>query len=280
MKSNNGNGHGAKLALAKEQLEKRGHAQLTNAQQQQQVIQASMLVGGAVALETVGRKIAEQLSSATFRALEQLAETEAYKALGFETFVDFLNSSYSPLNKSQFYERKALLEREGDQTFDLLNSLNVPITVRRRLGSGMVTVDGDTILVGSDRFELESRAQIVEVIKTLANKTVQQERTIEKGKQQLTKLKKKLDEQPAIAHGETGYNAALITLLSNITWLRDELRRLSLVEREQVRENIRGQLRAAWQETYAVLYAEAQAAGAQPLAEISDNEIEELFDED
>ncbi len=109
--------------------------------------------------------------AATFRALEQFAEVEGYRALGFDRFDQFLNSSRSPLTKSQYYERKALLEAEGDQTFDVLNSLNVPITLRRQVGTGAVRVEGDALIVDDERIALDDRAVVVEVMKMLAART-------------------------------------------------------------------------------------------------------------
>ena len=85
---------------------------------------AMLLLGGF----NVANRIAQSLSAELMRALVIFQEEKMFESLGYDNFVEFLNESeYAPMTKSQFYERVKLLETEGDMTFDLLNSLSVPI---------------------------------------------------------------------------------------------------------------------------------------------------------
>lgn len=77
-----------------------------------------------------------------------------YEALGYSNFVEFLNDSeYAPMTKAQFYERKAIFDKEGGPVFDLLNSMGIPTRHRKLLGKGNVWIDGDNLVVKQDDSE-------------------------------------------------------------------------------------------------------------------------------
>lgn len=149
------------------------------------------------AISVVGN-ISRIFNAETFRALQHFRDSEGYKAYGYERFDDFLDKHpKSPMTKNQFYDRQQLLESEGDASFNVLNSLKIPFS-KRKLLKGQVTVDGDNIHIGQDDNEqvvsLSDSSRIVEVILAYAEKNAEQTRTIERGKSDVEKWKRKAHE--------------------------------------------------------------------------------------
>ena len=209
---------------------------------------ALLMLGGIGAI----KHLTDKLSAQTLRALEAFGEAKGYEELGFSTFADFLdNSSYSPLTKNQFYDRKKTLELEGDAAYDLLNNIGVPISVRKLL-KGEVQVEGNTITVGEERFTLTDRGRIIEVIKTLADKNSEQSRTIERGQSEVTKLKKKLDQarkaSSAIRRADTPtHDQALMDVLIAMGRYAEECQKLSDEEVAEVRDKALNLISEQWQ---------------------------------
>jgi hypothetical protein len=153
-------------------------------------------------------RIAETLRSETMRAMILVEEQNKYKALGFPTFVAFLRSPHSPLTKNQYYDRKKLLLKEGDQLFNLYPSLGISVQRRKLLGEGQVSLDGETVTVknGEEQIEVDirDRARIAELITALTDATAAKVRTLEKTELALDKamddnaeLKKKFEDLKA-----------------------------------------------------------------------------------
>ncbi len=204
------------------------------------IFETGQLLGAIRATQNLGRHI----SSQSFRALMLFRDEKGHEALGFERFDDFLNNHPdAPMTKHQFYERLSALEREGDAAFDLLNSLRIPIAARKQIGNGQVRIEGETVVVGLEDKEvaipISDRAKVTEVLRELAAKTAEQRRTIERGKTEVTKLKKKLDTaKQSGATGNSPFDHALLNLLGAFTALISEVENLSPDEIEERRSTM------------------------------------------
>lgn len=221
----------AKLALAKEEVGQKAQTALDARQSHDKAVDAAMKIGAIGMMNTIAEKLATQLSSQALRALEHFAETKGHEALGFERFDDFLNESpYSPMTKHQYYERRAVLDKESDQVFDVLNSMRIPVSARKLLTEGAVQIEGDEIVVGGNvRVPINNAAAVKNLIKELASETARQSKKIERGEEQNKKLKKKLDERKQAGNGAalSDYDQALLNLLgaySNLVALAFELK--------------------------------------------------------
>lgn len=105
---------------------------------------AAILLGRAQAAD----RIAVALSAEVIRFLEYFEQTKLYRSLGHPDFVTFLrNSGLNAVTKNRYYDRKKLLDKEGDPVFDALTIAGVPISVRSQLEAGDVAVDGDSIVI-------------------------------------------------------------------------------------------------------------------------------------
>ncbi len=169
---------------------------------------ALILIGAVNAVN----HIAQTLSAQTMRGLQKIRDDKVFESLGFTRFDDFLNESeYSPMTYRQFYDREKLLLQEGDQVFDLMNTLKLSHKQRRLLGAGHVQIDeknGTVIIVtGEDleeevaEIELTDRTRLLQTLSALADqaaslnvKATKQKVQIERGEKQVEDLKKKLDD--------------------------------------------------------------------------------------
>lgn len=214
------------LELVKEDITRKAVDHVAAGQTDVEKEEALVYLGGIGAISN----LADKLSAQAIRALEVFEQSKGYKALGFKTFKDFLNESrYSPVSKSQYYDRLDALTQEGDAAYDLLNSLNVPLSRRKKLPPGAVTVEDDTLVIGELRIPLEDRRRIVETVKSLAETNQQQARKIEKGTEQNKKLKQERDELKkgkAASGALDEYDSTLVQLLglyANLTSLAFEM---------------------------------------------------------
>lgn len=217
---------------------------------QRRAEQAALFVlGGIRAVD----RAASALSSECLRALIRFQEEKRHEALGFERFADFLDESeYSPMSKAQFYERKAVLDKEGDIVFDLLNDLGVSIRKRKLLGKGNVELDGETVIIKSDggediEIELTNRSRLLETITALADANLDKTAKLEKQKEKIAKhdlekreLYDEIDRAKA-SKGEVSGDAHSMAL-ANVGFafqaLRDEAGRLTETDRSARRNNV------------------------------------------
>lgn len=120
------------------------------------------------------------------------------------------------MTKHQFYKRREVFEREGEQVFDLMNDIGLPLARRKLLGRGSVRLEGETLLVqdGEDEISIEitDRARILETLSALADANAEKAKRLEVGREDYERLKRRMaEEAPAAAPVE-----------------RDELERVSL----------------------------------------------------
>lgn len=188
----------------------------------------------------LGNRLAEALSAQAIHALEQVRDEKLYLAAGHLTFDAFLaNDPNSPMSHDTFRRRVNLLQAEGDITFDLLNSLNVPISARRLL-AGNISTDGEYIVINeekgdnviSTRIALDDKARIVETIVNLKKKADEQSRTIERGKKDVDKYKRENDQlREQLSHGGisvdgTAHGRALVNALGDLSVLKQEIAKI------------------------------------------------------
>jgi hypothetical protein len=143
---------------------------------------AIFILGGV----RVADRIAASLGSETMRTLLRFQAEERYLALGYKDMVEFLTKSeYSPMTKHQFYDRKEILEREGDVVFNMLNDLGVSIRQRKLLGKGNIQLDGDTVIVTTDgeeevSIDLTDRRRLLETLTALADANADKSHKLER----------------------------------------------------------------------------------------------------
>lgn len=208
---------------------------------QKDVEKALIIISGI----NVARRIAQAISSESMRALITFQEEKIYESLGFENFVDFLNNSeYAPMTKSQFYERKNLLENEGDATFDLLNSFSMPVSKRKLLGKGNIALDGETVIITGDdgeetTIEITDRTRLLETLTALADNSAELRRKVESQKTKLNKaddfiinLQDEMHRVKTEKHAEfTDFHAgALLNLVVAFKALEHQAEQLTLIE--------------------------------------------------
>lgn len=220
----------------KDKVAENAPAQLAAAQQQQQSLQSAMVLGAAGTL----KKLSDKFEAQTVRALIAFQEVKGYRDFGFEDFADFLdNSPYSPMSKNQFYDRKGLLESEGDLTYNLLNDLRVPVSTRKQLTAGAITLEGDMVLIGDERVPATDAAAIREKLRMMAEALeekeaiiAEQKKRLKKGEKEYKGVLKELDQarSAAIPHNSTPYDHALMGVIGAFAALRIEAAKLPPAE--------------------------------------------------
>jgi hypothetical protein len=156
---------------------------------------ALLFLGGMRAAD----RIASALSAQVMANLIAFEKEKMHEQMGYKRFVEFLDRSpYSPMTKHQFYKRREIFDREGEQVFDLMNDIGLPLARRKLLGRGTVRVEGETVFVndGSDdeiSIELGNRARILETLSALADANAEKARRLERGMEDYERLKRKMD---------------------------------------------------------------------------------------
>lgn len=191
----------------------------------------------------LANQIASSLGSQTVRALESIRDEELYKAAGFDTFDKFLDQDPdSPMSYEQFRRRSNLLKGEGDVTYDLLNSLNVPFSQRKLLAGQIEVTDENEIKIAGVATKLDDGPRIVELISKLHSKNQEQQRTIDRGKKDVDKWKRKAvdaEGRATIANPTgTATGQALLTAAGALVGLKDSLASATDEEKEALKDQI------------------------------------------
>lgn len=266
------------LEVVKEGLARSAHEQAATSTAEVSKDEALMFLGGIGAINSLTDKLAAQ----TIRALEAFGESKAYENFGYSTFAEFLDDSpHSPMTKHQYYDRRNALAVEGDSTYNLLNSMGVPLSKRKLLTDGTVHLDGDTLVVGEERIPLTDRRRVVEAIKTLAEEGARKEKKIAKGEEQNKKLKRERDDlkkSGATSGALSDYDTALINLLGAFSVLVN----LGFELTDDVRLEKRGytfeQLAALRLQLEEALGVHGPNVSAEDRAALSDSEVAEVGD--
>lgn len=255
---------------------------------------AAILLGRAQASD----RIAVALSAEVIRFLEHFEETKSYRALGHSDFVTFLaNSGLHGVTKHKYYERKKVLELEGDPVFDALSLAGVPISLRKQLEPGDVTIDGNTIVIKAETDEedividKDNSIAVVQTIRNLAAARRQDRRQIEAVREKLDAVEAKYDEKVRSLYEENDRikAAKIADIASNphmiarvelglaFTRLAEAASKLSAIEKEQFRDSVLQDV-AEWRLALASGYAtdSSKASAPAPVAIVGDGLDEAL----
>lgn len=211
-----------------------------------QLIRLGMVAG-------VGR-IAQTLSAQTIRALQKVRDDKDFEALGFSRFDDFLDESdISPMTYRQFNDREKLLETEGDDVFDLMNTLKLSHRQRKMLGAGHVQIDEakGTVIIVTDKdgeenieeIELVDRSRLLQTLSALADqnatlnaKTNKQKEKIERGEKEIEGLQKKLDSGSFSGKGESAHFGMFMSVLTPFNQMTDSIKKMTVIEKVEIHE--------------------------------------------
>lgn len=147
------------------------------------------LVGSVTTLEVVSNNVSKWLEADAIRSLETIEEEKLYLDMGFDRFVDFLNSDHCRLGKNGYYERRALLQKEGVQMFDLLNGLQISMRKRKQIGHGNIEIEGDSLIIREteERIALTDRQRLMEVLTLTVDQLIDKTKKLEKGQEDFRK---------------------------------------------------------------------------------------------
>lgn len=267
-----------------------------------QVNRNAEIVGAAKALDY----LAQTLNAQALRHWEGFQQAEGYKQYGCKTFVEFLEK-YSPngLTKDKYYQRKNLLDAEGDSAFDLLNSYGVPATIRKQLNAGSIEITKDAIIVGDKSASITDAKQVKALFKEVAEAFERAEDTAAKERKNLEKMMKRAGftfdkdaegkvkitppdpQSPVILgrHDETDpANAAYMRVLSSLAELTRALNDLPGDEADKrLNELYRPAISSAVEMCFAFSASNAPTRAPDKLREatvgLSQADIEDLLDE-
>lgn len=205
------------------------------------------MLGAITAMDAIAMSLSSTLSSQALRGLEKIEQEKLYLSLGYETFVEFLNSDDSPVTKNQYYDRIKLLNSEGDQLYDTLSKLSLPVSKRKLLGKGAVEIEGETVIVKNDegeetQIELNDRSRLLQTISALADANADKSKKLDKKQQLLDKFKDtllKAEEEIASLKAskaiapESTHSRAVMNLISAFGVMVTEAENLSPIEKAQ-----------------------------------------------
>jgi len=221
----------------------------------QEMMEAATLLGRAQAAD----RISVSLSSQVIRFLEMFEKTKMYRALGHHDFVTFLsNSGLHEVTKNRYYDRKKILDREGDPLFDALTVAGVPISIRGQFAKGDVTINGEHIVIKGDEDEsdlLIHKDDHSSIIQALSNQAIIRRaaaKELARVKDELSSVKEKhdtekreiyaeLDKARAARSAEVSgdpHSMALASLGFAFNGLREQAALLSDVDRAARRDNV------------------------------------------
>jgi hypothetical protein len=161
---------------------------------------ALLFLGGMRAAD----RISAALSAQVMANLIAFEKERMHESMGYTRFAEFLDRSpYSPMTKHQFYKRREIFEREGEQVFDLMNDIGLPLARRKLLGRGAVRLEGETVIVldGEEEvtIEINDRARILETLSALADANAEKARRLEVGREDYERLKRRMAEEAPAA---------------------------------------------------------------------------------
>ncbi len=231
----------------KQELQQDIDNKLINYQQDKNKMRLAEMFGAIRAIEAVRIQVGSILNAQFMRGLEQFQENKGHEEYGYTRFDDFLDGyDNSPLTKRQYYDRREALNKEGDELFDALNALKIPMSARKLLTDGSIQIEGDEIIIGAERASLNDKVFIKQAIKALAQEQVKTtakienlELKLEKGEEENTKLKQEIDrlklgspiDEDNSAHP---HSVAFMNLTVAFRQLCDEAAQLSEDEKHQL----------------------------------------------
>lgn len=182
---------------------------LASANTLEQRDRALMLLGGILTTHSLSQRLAHE----TIKGIALVRDESLYEALGFARFDLCLDILYHEnkiaFNYKRFNEREKLLKEHGEEIYDLMDSLNFPISRRKLLGAGNVQLDGETVIITTNKdgeetteeIQLNDRTKLLQTLSALADQNflVSSKQTklvqkSEKDDETIKRLKKELDE--------------------------------------------------------------------------------------
>ena len=255
---------------------------------------AAILLGRAQASD----RIAVALSAEVIRFLEHFEETKSYRALGHRDFVTFLaNSGLHGLTKHKYYERKKVLELEGDPVFDALSLAGVPISLRKQLEPGDVAIEGNNIIIKAETDEKDividkdNSMAVVQTLRSLAKSRRQDKLQFEAVSEKLNAIEAKHDEEKrglyadldnakaaALAEfASTPHMDARLELAFAFRRLTTAAANLSAIEKDQFRDGVFEDI-AAWRSDLSDAYKTDTKRPPVETSILPEDTIETAFD--
>lgn len=116
-------------------------------------------------------RMSDQAKSDAIRFVKFVRDNKLFEQFGFPKLDEFLDSDFSPLTRSTFYRELELFEKEGEQ-YDLFNEWKIPARIRRQLTSGDISIDGDEVVVGSERVSITQGGSIKAILEQLVKEKI------------------------------------------------------------------------------------------------------------
>ncbi|MCC6328954.1 MAG: hypothetical protein IT174_10590 [Acidobacteria bacterium] len=183
-------------------------------------------------------RIANNLTAEVVRTLILIEECKAYRALGYQQFVDYLaDSDVSVMTKHEFYNRKKLLETEGDELFDLFSISGIPLHKRKLLAAGQVEISAEGIYVHTDSGDVHvghgETTRFIELVSALAKSNADKTKKLEKGKDDFRRLKErllKIEDDPASGRTVSTFDQVHTVAIGGLAALAAELEQATEAE--------------------------------------------------
>lgn len=238
-------------------------------------------------------KITVNFTAQLITGLKNFQEAEGYKAYGCATWVEFLKQHPEmDMSKSKYYRLSEALESEGPDTFDLLNSINVPLSQRLQLTAGTIAVQGSDIIVGQERIPIEDTRKVKRAISQIVEQMERVEAKAEKTAKENEKLKGKLDDARAAAREAAATvpfndntdpaNQAYMRVVASLTELNRELSEMDAEEAESRLASYRPGISQAVENCFTFSAAASPTRRPDQLKKelgLSDNEMADLMEE-
>lgn len=234
-------------------------------------------------------KLSAALTSQLLIGLKKFQEEAGYKAYGCQTWVEFLQQHPElDMSKSKFYRLNEVLEAEGPEVFDLLNSLNVPLNARKQIGAGSIQIEGNELVVNEQRVPLDDPRKLKRALTQVIEQLDSANRKAERANKDNEKLKKKLDEAKEearvaamrIPSDDTDpANQAYMRVISALTELTRELNELPGAEADQRLNQYRPHISQAVEMCFAFSISSAPTRKPENNTGLSDSELAELMEE-
>jgi methyl-accepting chemotaxis protein len=210
--------------------------------EQHSVEEAIFILGRIKQNDHIGAAIASNLSTQSILALQRFQQEKKYEALGFDNFDQFLNESpYSPMKKTQYYDRLQILKKHGPDVDDLLTAIGIPMRSQKLLEKGDVEIRNDRIYVGDKEIDgantgilkdvltelFDERRQLLADKEKLDSKLESQKDQLAKGRDEFEQLQRNFD-----AYRENSpYANAVMNLVGAVSKLTKEIAELSAEQR-------------------------------------------------
>jgi hypothetical protein len=204
--------------------------------------EAIFVLGRIKQNDHIGTAIGENLAAQTTLALQRFQQEKKHEVLGFDTFDRFLNESpYSPMRKTQYYERLAIINTHGSDVADLLTAVGISMRSQKLLESGDLEIRDDRIYVAGREIDAASTGVLKDVLSELfderrqlkselsksKDKLDKQEDVIKTGREENEELRRNLDslnENSPFERALMGAVKSMLTLVGEVKELSDEER--------------------------------------------------------